>query len=179
VADVANAGVQAGHGNGHSTSPAMTLVEASAATGRPVAALRALLRRDLQKPLPEQRLRARKSNTGEWLIELPADLRQPVVSQAGNHAAHHEDEVESAAGRLAALEQIVAGRLAGLEEALAEARIAAATAVAERDAARTAAVLEAKLLREQLEREMARVAGIERQLEEARRPLWWRWLRSG
>jgi hypothetical protein len=151
-------------------SPLMTLAEAAAATGRPIEALRAILRRDLMKPPERQRLRPRKGNRGEWLVELPAGLQQsarpPGRPAAGRHDAHPEDLVD----RLVSLEQTVAGRVADLESALAEARIAAATAAAERDAAKTAAVLEASLLREQLSRELARVADLERQLAEVRRP---------
>ena len=54
------------------------------------------------------------------------------------------------------------GQVADLESALAEARIAAATAAADGDAAKSAGTLEAGLLREQLQREFARVADLER-----------------
>jgi hypothetical protein len=156
----------------------MTLAEAEAFTGRPVAALRALMRRDLQKPLEEQRLRARKNNNGEWLIELPAELMQPAAKPAGRYAGHEAANGAVLAGRLAALEEIMAGRLTSLEAALGEAKIVAATAVAERDAARAAATLEASLLRQQLERELGRVVELERQLARARQPWWLRWLRD-
>ena len=155
--------------------PLMTLAEAAEATGRPVEALRAILRRDLAKPPERQRLRPRKGNRGEWLVELPAGLRQAARPPGRPAAGRHDTEADDFAGRLADLEQTVAGRVADLESALAEARIAAATAAAERNAAKAAATLEAGLLREQLGRELARVADLERQLAEARRPFWSRW----
>jgi hypothetical protein len=162
----------------HSLSPAMTLAEAEALTGRPVAALRALMRRDLQKPPEEQRLRARKNNNGEWLIELPAELMQPAPKPAGRHAGHETASSAAMPDRLAALEGIIASRLAGLEASLAEVKIIAATAVAERDAAKAAGTLEASLLRQQLERELGRVTELERQLAQARQPWWLRMLRG-
>jgi hypothetical protein len=174
VADTSPTDGQAEHQAGRSVSPAVTLAEAEALTGRPVAALRALMRRDLQKPREEQRLRARKNNNGEWLIELPAELMQPTAKPVGHHAGHDAANGASVAGRLAVLEEAMAGRLASLEAALAEAKIVAATAMAERDAA----TLEASLLRQQLERELSRVSQLEQQLAQARQPWWLRWLRG-
>jgi len=156
--------------------PLMTLAEAAEATGRPVEALRAILRRDLAKPPERQRLRPRKGNRGEWLVELPAGLRRAAKPTGRPAADRHDAQADELADRLADLEQTVVGRVADLESALAEARIAAATAAAERDAAKSAGTLEAGLLREQLGRELTRVADLERQLAEARRPWWGRFV---
>ena len=177
--DVDDEAAAADHSADRQAGPLMTLAEAAEAAGRPVEALRAILRRDLTKPLERQRLRPRKGNRGEWLIELPAGLRRPAKPPGRPAVDRHDFHAEEIADRLADLEQVVAGRVADLESALGEARIAAATAAAERNAAKAAATLEGGLLREQLERELARVADLERQLAEARRPFWSRWFGKG
>src|SRR3954462_13449366 len=69
----ASASSQAGLSAGPAHRPLMTLAEAAARTGRPQAAIRAALRRDLARPPEEQRLGARKNNAGEWLIAVPAE----------------------------------------------------------------------------------------------------------
>jgi hypothetical protein len=169
--------------------PLVTLAEAAAITGRSLGAVRAVLRRDLRRPEAERRLKAQKNNAGEWLIAVPPGWRRAAASYDAGHAAwdasHRpattapHDASPSVAGRLSALEAVVAERLAALERDLAVSQVALAKAEAERDAQQAVAQVREQAaervvaeLREQLSRELARVADLERQLAEVRRP-WW------
>jgi hypothetical protein len=134
--------------------PLMTLAEAAATTGRPKEALRAMIRRG--------KLKARKGNDGQFLVELPVELRQPHGQPIRGRTAKSD---EAAAGRAAELEEVVEEWRTAAEEA----RLAAAVATAERDAAKIAATAEAATLREL-------IAELRSQLAEARRPWWRRWL---
>src|SRR3954454_11570608 len=121
----ASASSQAGLPAGPAHRPLMTLAEAAARTGRPQAAVRAALRRDLARPPNEQRLGARKNNAGEWLIAVPAEWLAvaEATAEARPGAVADEDRgravipigladtvAAALAERLASLEQAVAGR---------------------------------------------------------------------
>ena len=161
---------------GQDDQPLVTLAEAAALTGRSLVAVRAALRRDLDRPEDERRLRARKNNTGEWLIAMPADWRRQAATYAGQQGGHAPavnavqadqaaDETLALAGRLGVLEEAMAGRLADLQRGLAAAHVALAKAEGERDAAQAVA-----LAKEQAAERL--IAELRAQLTEARRP-WW------
>jgi hypothetical protein len=90
-----------------------------------------------------------KDNQGEWRVYLPVDARQPEPEPAG---------------------------IAALERELAQARESAETwrrQAEDRGAALAEARTEARLVRETLDRELARCTRLEAELAELRRP-WWR-----
>jgi hypothetical protein len=194
-----SASSQAGPPAGPAHRPLMTLAEAAARTGRPQAAVRAALRRDLARPPDEQRLGARKNNAGEWLIAVPAEwlAEAKAAAEAGLEAMADEDRgrtptpagladtaatalVETLAERLAGLEQAVAGRVAELEHQLGDARVALAVAQAERDAARTEVNLRAEGARAEAaaraEASERLIAELRAQVDRLDRPFWRRWL---
>ena len=165
---------------GLAEAPLVTLAEAATLTGRSLVAVRAALRRDLERPEAERCLKARKNNAGEWLVAVPDEwLAQPgshagasnghAPSQGGASAGQESGELLALAGRLGALEETLAGRLAGVERELAAAQIALARAEAERDAARAVAAAELSSQREL-------VAELRKLLDDARRPWWRRWV---
>ena len=158
--------------------PLVTLAEAAALTGRSLVAVRAALRRDLERPEDERRLKARKNNAGEWLIAVPASWRRQAAPHAGRQDGHapamdvaqagqDADETLALVGRLGALEEAVAGRLSDLQRDLAAAHVALAKAEGERDAAQAVA-----LAKEQAAERL--IAELRAQLAEARRPWWMR-----
>ena len=73
---------------GRDDQPLVTLAEAAALTGRSLVAVRAALRRDLDRPEDERRLKARKNNVGEWLITVPASWRRQAAPHAGRQDSH-------------------------------------------------------------------------------------------
>jgi hypothetical protein len=161
---------------GQDDQPLVTLAEAAALTGRSLVAVRAALRRDLDRPEDERRLKARKNNAGEWLIAVPVDWRRQTAPHAGRQDGHtpatdaaqagqYADDTLTLAGRLGVLEEAVAGRLADLQRNLATAHVALAKAEGERDAAQAVA-----LAKEQAAERL--IAELRAQLTEARRP-WW------
>ena len=170
--DAVHAAAQAGQDD----QPLVTLAEAAALTGRSLVAMRAALRRDLDRPEDERRLKARKNNAGEWLIAVPASWRRQAAPYAGRRDGHVPatdeaqtgqdiDEAVALVGRLDALEEAVAGRLADLQRDLAAAHVALARAEGERDAAQAVA-----LAKEQAAERL--IAELRAQLADARRP-WW------
>ena len=106
-------------------------------TGRHPDALRAMIRRG--------KLQGRKSNAGQWLVQIPPGML------AESDSADDTD---------------MAGVVAELRDELLEARVAAARAEAERDSA----VGNLADARATVERERARADRLEAALAEARRP---------
>lgn len=160
-------------GGDRPAEPFVTLAEASAATGRPAEAIRAMIRRG--------RLKSLKGNDGRTLVAIPAAMRvEPGQPSAGRPADH----VAADPGRVAGHPAAENGRLAAAWEAAEEWRAAAeesrlAAAVADvrlAEASRTHAA-ELAAMREQLEAGVAaRNAVIEEmraELARLRRP-WWR-----
>ena len=167
---------------GRDDQPLVTLAEAAALTGRSITAVRAVLRRDLERPEGERRLNARKNNAGEWLVSVPATWRRQAMSYAvgqdghasaiaAQQAGHADDDPATLTGRLDALEQALAGRLTDLQRELAAAQVALAKAEAERDAAQ--AVAAAKETAAEYVIDL-----LNKQIAELRRPWWRRWRTS-
>src|ERR687898_1231887 len=135
--------------------PWHSLTEAARLTGLDREAIRSRARRDL--------LPCRKNNRGELLVQLPAELL------AGDDQGVDHHSTDELAGLRAAVADLTAevNELRGdLREARSEAKAAARIAEAE-----------VKAARDQLDRELARVARLEEELRELRRP-WWRRLRE-
>lgn len=165
---------------GQAEAPLVSLAEAASLTGRTIVAVRAALRRDLERSEPERRLKARKNNAGEWLIAVPAEWLEQTSTQAGRHngptsatGAHqagHDAGIRGEvgldlAGRLAGIEEALAGRLADLERELAAAQVALARVEGERDVAAARHEAAERMIGE-----------LRDQLAAARRPLWRRML---
>jgi hypothetical protein len=106
----------------HPVEPMMSLADASAATGRPAEAIRAMIRRG--------RLKAMKGNDGRTLVAIPAALfqppGQPQRGRANGHASHLASRNDGADGRVAGLQEAVEEWRAAAEES----RLAAAVAEA-------------------------------------------------
>src|SRR3954453_11360329 len=143
----------------------MTLSEIAAMTGRPLAAVRAAVRRDLARTPEARRLHIRRGNDGKWLLAAPSEwvaqadpydgrLGQPTPAQENRHAGLSASADELAAPGLAGAAAEVSSRVGDIERAVADAtaplpsrvddverqlptaQIEAAVARAERDAAR-------------------------------------------
>jgi chromosome segregation ATPase len=132
--------------------PWHSLTEAARLTRLDREAIRSRARRDL--------LPTRKNNRGELLVQLPAELLAGV-DQGADHPS-----TEELAGLRAAIADLTA-EVSELRGDLREAR-------SEAKAAERVAEAEVKAARDRLDRELDRVARLEEELRELRRP-WWRW----
>ena len=164
--------------------PLMTLSEVAAMTGRPLAAVRAAVRRDLARTPEARRLHIRRGNDGKWLLAAPAEwlaqadaydgrLGQPTPAQENRHAGLSASADELAAPGLAGAAAELSGRLADVERAVADAAAQLASRVAELERQLATAQIEAAVAR--AERDAARqlVERVEAELKRARLP-WWR-----
>src|SRR4051794_24321001 len=99
--------------------PWVTLSEAASRTGRHIDAVRSLVRR--------RKLPARKNNSGQWLVQLPAGMAELTETSTSltASASAHDTTGDTATGELLA-------EVTELREALAEAK---AEAKAARDVA--------------------------------------------
>jgi hypothetical protein len=169
--------------------PLMTLSEIAAMTGRPLAAVRAAVRRDLARTPEARRLHIRRGNDGKWLLAAPAEwlaqadaydgrLGQPTPAQENRHAGLSVSADELAAPGLAGAAAELSGRLADIERAVADAAAQLASRVAELERQLATAQIEAAVAR--AERDAARqlVERVEAELKRARLP-WWRRLAGG
>ena len=126
----------------------MTVSEAASRSGRHVDAIRSLVRR--------RRLPARKNNSGQWLVQLPAE-DQPGAAR---------DRATDAAGD-AGIGELLA-EVTELREALAEARAEAKAAHDIAEARVDAAKARAAAVRELADRLGAELLDARRELAEAR-----------
>ncbi len=148
--------------------PMVSLAEASAMTGRPAEAIRAMIRRG--------KLKALKGNDGRTLVAIPAELVRPL-GQPSTSRANGQD------GRPASREEADNSRVAALNEAMEEwrsaaeeARLAAAVAESRLAEAERAHVAEVSAATAKVEAAERLIVELRKLLDDARRPWWRRWV---
>jgi hypothetical protein len=163
--------------------PWLTLTEAAAASGKHIAALRALVRR--------RRIPARKGNNGQWLVQvavlpnpakfIDSQAADPAEIMNGHAIALAENDDGRATARAAHGELIdeLRNRISGLEDLLeAERTELKAERRAHLEAAMRAATAEGRSQSylESLQDLATRLDVVHAELALARRPWWRRWL---
>jgi hypothetical protein len=152
--------------DGRHVEPMVSLVEASAMTGRPAEAIRAMIRRG--------KLKALKGNDGRTLVAVPAELiqppGQPARGRVNGQNGHLASQVEADHGRVAALNEAMEEWRAAAEEA----RLAAAVAEARLAEAERVHMAEVAAATAKVDAAERLIAELHKLLDDARRP-WWRW----
>jgi hypothetical protein len=151
--------------SGRVVEPLVSLADASAMTGRPAEAIRAMVRRG--------KLKALKGNDGRTLVAIPAELirppGQPSTSRANGQDGRPASREEADDGRVAALNEAVEEWRSAAEEA----RLAAAVAESRLAEAERAHVAEVAAATAKVEAAERLIVELRKLLDDARRP-WWR-----